>query len=154
MRPKAGDPAPDFRGLTTGGSQLSLADFRGGKLVLYFYPMDFTPGCTAQACSLRDHSSEIRAKDASIVGVSTQDASSHRRFAHTYGLDFPLLADADRSIARAYGAIGGGGLFGVAQAVMGLADRITFVIDEQGTITHVIDNPSCPNHAAQVLALL
>lgn len=154
MRAKAGDPAPDFRGATTEGTEVSLADFRGRKLVLYFYPMDFTPGCTAQACSLRDHSAEIRAKGAEILGVSTQDAASHKRFTQTHRLNFPLLADADRSVARAYGAIGGGGLFGIAQAMMGLADRVTFIIDEQGTIADVIDSPSVMNHAQEVLARL
>ena len=154
MRPRPGDPAPDFRGVTTDGSEISLADFRGSKLVLYFYPMDFTPGCTAQACSLRDHDAEIRAQGARILGVSTQDAASHRRFSETYRLTFPLLADADRAVARAYGAIGGGGIFGIAQAMMGLADRVTFIIDEQGKIAHVIDQPSSTRHAEEVLARL
>ena len=154
MRPALGQPAPDFRGVTTDGSEVGLADFRGTKLVLYFYPMDFTPGCTAQACSLRDHNAEIQAKGAKILGVSTQDAASHKRFTQTHRLNFPLLADADRSVARAYGAIGGGGLFGFAQAMMGLADRVTFIIDEQGKIAHVIDQPSSTRHAQEVLARL
>ena len=154
MRPRPGEPAPDFRGVTTDGTEVGLADFRGTKLVLYFYPMDFTPGCTAQACSLRDHNAEIHAKGARILGVSTQDVASHKRFADTHQLNFPLLADPDRSVARAYGAIGGGGIFGLAQAMMGLADRITFIIDEQGKIAHVIDSPRTMNHAAEVLARL
>jgi len=95
--------------VTTDGNEVGLADFRGTKLVLYFYPMDFTPGCTAQACSLRDHNAEIQAKGAKILGVSTQDAASHKRFASAHHLNFPLLADPDRSVVRAYGAIGGGG---------------------------------------------
>ena len=140
--------------MTTDGTEISLADFRGSKLVLYFYPMDFTPGCTAQACSLRDHDAEIRARGARILGVSTQDSASHQRFTDTYRLTFPLLTDADRSVARAYGAIGGGGLFGIAQAMMGLADRVTFIIDEQGKIAHVIDSPRAMNHAEEVLARL
>ena len=80
MHPKVGDSAPDFRGKTTDGAEMSLADFRGKKLVLYFYPMDFSPACTMQACSLRDHGQEIRAKGAEILGVSTQRAASHQRF--------------------------------------------------------------------------
>ena len=154
MRPAPGQPAPDFRGVTTDGAEVGLADFRGTKLVLYFYPMDFTPGCTAQACSLRDHDAEIRAKGARILGVSTQDVASHKRFASAHRLNFPLLADPDRVVARAYGAIGGGGIFGLAQAMMGLADRVTFIIDEQGKIAHVIDSPRTMNHAAEVLARL
>jgi len=154
LRPKPGEPAPDFRGVTTDGKEVGLADFRGTKLVLYFYPMDFTPGCTAQACSLRDHSAEIHAKGAKVLGVSTQDAASHKRFASAHRLNFPLLADPDRSVARAYGAIGGGGIFGLAQAMMGLADRVTFIIDEQGRIAAVIDSPSVMNHADEVLARL
>jgi len=154
LRPKPGEPAPDFRGVTTDGSEVGLADFRGTKLVLYFYPMDFTPGCTAQACSLRDHDAEIRAKGARTLGVSTQDVASHKRFASTHRLNFPLLADPDRSTARAYGAIGGGGIFGLAQAMMGLADRVTFIIDEQGKIAHVIDSPRAATHAEEVLARL
>jgi len=154
MRPRPGDPAPDFRGVTTDGSEISLADFRGSKLVLYFYPMDFTPGCTAQACSLRDHNAAIQAKGAKILGVSTQDAASHERFSSAHRLNFPLLADPDRKVARAYGAIGGGGIFGLAQAMMGLADRVTFIIDEQGRIAAVIDSPSVMNHADEVLARL
>ena len=154
MRPVPGAPAPDFRGVTTDGNEVGLADFRGTKLVLYFYPMDFTPGCTAQACSLRDHNAEIQARGARILGVSTQDAASHKRFASAHRLNFPLLADPDRSVARAYGAIGGGGIFGLAQAMMGLADRVTFIIDEQGKIAAVIDSPSVMNHADEVLARL
>jgi len=154
LRPAPGQPAPDFRGVTTDGSEVGLADFRGTKLVLYFYPMDFTPGCTAQACSLRDHNAEIQAKGAKILGVSTQDAASHERFSSAHRLNFPLLADPDRKVARAYGAIGGGGIFGLAQAMMGLADRVTFIIDEQGRIVAVIDSPSVMNHADDVLARL
>lgn len=153
MQLKPGDPAPDFSGLTTDGTRVALADFRGRKLVLYFYPMDDTPGCTAQACSLRDHNAEIAAKGAAILGVSTQDQASHDKFTRKHKLNFPLLADTDRSVARAYGAIGGG-LMGMARGLLGIADRITFVIDESGRIAHVIDKPDCPNHAEEVLRLL
>jgi len=153
MRPKAGDPAPDFSGVTTDGSKVQLKDFGGRKLVLYFYPMDDTPGCTAQACSLRDSSAEIRQKGAAILGVSTQDGESHRRFTKKYDLNFPLLADTDRAVARAYGTIGGG-LGGALRGMLGMAERVTFVIDEQGRIAHVIDDVDTKDHARQVLALL
>ena len=152
-RPKPGDPAPDFSALATDGSRVSLGDFRGRKLVLYFYPMDDTPGCTAQACSLRDHDKEIAAADAAILGVSAQGAASHKKFTAKYNLNFPLLADTDRSVARAYGAIGGG-IGGVLRGMLGVAERVTFIIDEKGQIAHVIDSPDTANHAAQVLKLL
>ncbi len=152
-RPKPGDPAPDFSGPTTDGSQVSLKDFRGRKLVLYFYPMDDTPGCTAQACSLRDHNAEIKAKGTAILGVSAQDVASHQKFTAKHGLTFPLLADTDRSVARASGALGGG-VGGALRGMLGLAERVTFVIDGEGRIAHVIDAPDTANHAEQVLKLL
>jgi peroxiredoxin Q/BCP len=152
--PKVGDPAPDFDGVTTGGARVALKDFRGRKLVLYFYPMDDTPGCTKQACSLRDHNKEIAAKGAAILGVSTQDEASHERFTAKYKLNFPLLADAGGKVGRAYGTIGGGGLVAAAKALVGMADRVTFIIDEKGRIAHVIDSPDVANHAEEVLALL
>jgi peroxiredoxin Q/BCP len=152
-RPKPGDPAPDFSGATTDGSEVRLEDFRGKKLVLYFYPMDDTPGCSAQACSLRDHNREIEAKGAAILGVSAQDVASHRKFTAKHKLNFPLLADTDRQVARAYGAIGGG-VGGALRGMLGLAERVTFIIDERGRLAHVIDAPETANHAEQVLKLL
>jgi len=151
---KAGDPAPDFSGATTDGSRIALKDFRGRKLVLYFYPMDDTPGCTKQACSLRDHHAAIAAKGAAILGVSTQGADSHRKFTAKYQLNFPLLADAGGAVGRAYGTIGGGGLLAAAKAIIGMADRVTFIVDENGRIAHVIDRPKVASHAEEVLALL
>jgi peroxiredoxin Q/BCP len=151
---KAGDPAPDFEGTTTVGEKVSLKDFRGRKLVMYFYPMDDTPGCTKQACSLRDHNQEIAAKGAAILGVSTQDETSHQKFTAKYKLNFPLLADKEGKVGRAYGTLGGSGLLAAAKALVGMADRVTFIIDEKGRIAHVIDRPDVSNHAEEVLALL
>ena len=151
---KPGGPAPDFSGSTTDGKHVSLADFRGRKLVLYFYPMDDTPGCTRQACSLRDHSAELAAKGAAVLGVSTQGEESHRKFTRKYNLNFPLLADTDGAVGRAYGTLGGGGLVSKIKAAAGMADRVTFVIDENGRIAHVIDKPNVSSHAEEVLALL
>ena len=148
------DPAPDFSAATTDGKRVSLADFRGRKLVLYFYPRDDTPGCTRQACSLRDHAAELAAKGAAVLGVSTQGEESHRAFTRKYHLNFPLLADTDGAVARAYGTLGGGGLIAKIKAAAGMADRVTFVIDEAGRIAHVIDKPNVSNHAEEVLALL
>jgi peroxiredoxin Q/BCP len=153
-RPLPGDRAPDFAGVTTDGTPVSLKDFRGRKLVLYFYPRDDTPLCTRQACSLRDHNAEIAKRGAAILGVSTQDEASHRRFAAKHRLNFPLLADTDGAVGRAYGTIGGGGLLAAARALAGMAERVTFLIDEKGRIAHVIDRPDAARHAEEVLALL
>lgn len=153
MKLKVGDPAPDFKGRTTDGTEVSLKDFRDRKLVMYFYPMDDTPGCTKQACSLRDHNTEIKAKGAAILGVSTQDEASHQKFTAKYNLNFPLLADKGGEVAKAYGAMGGG-VFGLAKSLAGIADRVTFIIDDEGKIAHIIDSPHTANHAEEVLALL
>ncbi|HEX4782111.1 MAG TPA: peroxiredoxin [Usitatibacter sp.] len=154
MRPSPGDPAPDFQAATTDGTRASLADYRGRKLVLYFYPRDDTPHCTQQACSLRDHSAELAARGAAVLGVSTQGEQSHRAFTSKHRLNFPLLCDGGGKVARAYGVMGGGGLVSKLKAALGLADRVTFVIDEQGRIAHVIDRPNVASHAEEVLALL
>jgi thioredoxin-dependent peroxiredoxin len=151
---KPGDTAPDFTGKLTDGSTVSLKDYRGKKLIMYFYPMDDTPGCTAQACSLRDANKDIAKKGAAILGVSTQDSASHQKFTDKYKLNFPLLADTDRAVGKAYGTIGGGGLMSAAKAIVGMADRVTFVIDEKGKIAHIIDTVDTKNHAEEVLALL
>lgn len=151
---KPGDAAPDFSGKTTDGKRVSLKDYRGRKLVMYFYPMDDTPGCTRQACSLRDHNAEIAAKGAAILGVSTQGEESHRKFTDKHKLNFPLLADTEGAVGRAYGTLGGSGLLSKLKSAAGMADRITFVIDEHGRIAHVIDRPDVAQHAEEVLALL
>lgn len=153
MKLKIGDPAPMFIATITDGSQVKLTDYLGTQLVLYFYPMDDTPGCTQQACSLRDHNQAIQAKGAAILGVSTQDIASHQRFTEKYNINFPLVADTDGAVARAYGAVGGG-LIGAAKSLLGVANRITFIIDESGHIAHIIDKPDCANHAEEVLKLL
>jgi peroxiredoxin Q/BCP len=132
---------------------LRLADFRGRKLVLYFYPMDDTPGCTKQACSLRDSNAEIAAKGAAILGVSAQGPESHQRFTEKFSLNFPLLADTDLAVAKAYG-VAGSGLGGLLRSVVGVSERVTFIIDEKGRISHVIDDPNCPDHGAEVLTVL
>ena len=151
---KPGDPAPDFEGVTTDGKRVVLKDYRGKKLVMYFYPKDDTPGCTKQACSLRDHNKEIAAKGAAILGVSTQGEESHRKFAKKYDLNFPLLADTEGKVGRAYGTLGGDGLVSKLKSAVGMADRVTFVIDEKGRIAHIINRPNVANHAEEVLALL
>lgn len=151
---KPGDPAPDFDGMTTQGKHVSLKDYRGRRLVLYFYPRDDTPGCTRQACSLRDHAAELAAKGAAVLGVSTQGVESHQAFTAKYNLNFPLLADPGGKVGRAYGTLGGGGLISKLKSAAGMADRVTFVIDENGRIAHVIAKPDVASHAEEVLALL
>ena len=151
---KPGDTAPDFHATTTDGKPVSLQDYRGKKLVMYFYPMDDTPGCTKQACSLRDHNAEIKAKGAAILGVSTQGEESHQKFTRKYNLNFPLLADTDGKVGRAYGTLGGPGILSKLKSAAGMAERITFVIDEKGKIAHVIDRPDVANHAEEILYLI
>jgi peroxiredoxin Q/BCP len=153
-RPKPGDPAPPFEGVTTDGRRVRLEDFRGRKLVLYFYPKDDTPGCTRQACSLRDGLGGIAAKGAAVLGVSTQDAASHAAFTRKFSLNFPLLADTDGRVGHAYGTLGGTGLASRLKSALGLADRVTFVIDEEGRIAHVLERPDVGRHAEELLALL
>lgn len=153
MALKSGDKAPSFEARSTDGTLIRLSDYRGKKLVLYFYPMDDTPGCTAQACSLRDFNKEIAAKGAAILGVSAQDEASHQGFSKKYGLNFPLLADTDRAVAKSYEATGSG-LGALARGLIGISDRITYVIDEKGRIAHVLDDPNCPHHGEEVLKLL
>ncbi len=153
MALKTGDRAPDFSAFTTDGSTASLEQFRGRKLVLYFYPMDDTPGCTAQACSLRDGSDRLRAKGVAVLGVSAQDVASHQRFTEKFKLNFPLLADTDRRVADAYGALGSGPLAWWRRR-FGFYKRITYVIDENGRIAHIINRPDTKHHAEEVLQRL
>ena len=148
-----GDTAPEFEAPATDGRLLRSTDFSGRKLVLYFYPMDDTPGCTKQACSLRDSNAQIAAKGAAILGVSAQGTESHQRFTEKFSLNFPLLADTDLTVAKAYG-VAGSGLGGLLRSVVKVSERVTFIIDEQGRISHVIDDPNCPDHGAEVLAAL
>ena len=150
---KPGTTAPPFTAASDNGSSISLADYRGKKVVLYFYPKDDTPGCTAQACSLRDHQGEIGVKGVAILGVSAQGVGSHKKFARKYELNFPLIADPDRAIAKAYDALGAG-VGGLMRGLLGVSARVTYLIDEQGRIAHVIDRPDCANHAEEVLKLL
>ncbi len=154
MSLKPGDPAPDFETTSHDGETIRLADYRGRKLVLYFYPMDGTPACTAQACSLRDFNRDIADAGAAILGVSAQKSSSHEKFIEKYQLNFPLLVDTNQAIAKAYGAAGRTALGSVISRMFGVNSRITFIIDESGRIAHVLDDPNCPNHGEEVLRLL
>ncbi len=143
--------APNFKAKDSQGREVSLSDFRGKWLVLYFYPKDFTPGCTAEACSLRDGYEEIRKLGAEILGVSMDSVESHRKFKQKYNLPFELITDEDGSIAKAFGAYGKKKVFG--KEVEGIL-RKTFIIDPQGNIVHVIDKVDTKHHDRQVLEVL
>lgn len=147
---KAGDKAPDFSGVDQNGTIVSLNDFKGKKLILYFYPKDNTPGCTAEACSLRDANAELSERGFSIVGVSKDSTTSHQKFAAKFTLSFPLIADVDHKIMEDYGVWGEKNFMG--KTVIGTL-RTTFVINENGVIEHVISNVKTKNHGDQILML-
>ena len=150
--PKAGQPAPDFTLPSTLGRDVSLRDFnRKQVVVLYFYPRDDTPGCTTEACSFRDLRSMFNEHGAEILGVSTDSIRSHKKFQDKFGLNFPLLADTDHSVAEAYGVWQRRKFMG--REFMGVA-RTTFVIDRNGVITAVFPNVKVEGHADAVLAAL
>ena len=146
---KAGDPAPKFAGHTQDDQRLGLADFAGKKLALYFYPKDDTPGCTRQACNLRDHRAALAQEGFEVVGVSADSVKSHDRFARKYQLNFPLIADHDRAICQAYGVWGEKKMYG--RTYFGIK-RTTFLIDEAGQILKVIASPKTATHAQEILA--
>ncbi len=148
MSISAGDKAPDFRAKDQNGNPISLADFKGKKLVLYFYPKDDTPGCTAQACNLRDNLPALSAAGYQVIGVSTDDEKSHQKFIAKYNLNFPLIADTDRKVAEAYGVWQEKSMYG--RKYMGMV-RNTFIIDENGVITAVIEKVKTDAHTAQIL---
>ena len=145
---KAGDKAPQFSGVDQHGNAISLADFAGKKLVLYFYPKDDTPGCTKEACNLRDNHDVLLKQGYQVLGVSVDDAASHRKFIEKYNLPFPLLADTDQQVVTAYGVWGEKNMYG--KKFMGIS-RTTFVIDEQGVISEVIKKVNTEDHATQIL---
>lgn len=146
--PEAGAKAPSFSGKTQDGSTVSLGDFKGRKLALYFYPRDNTPGCTKQACNIRDNWSVLGEHDVAVVGVSDDPVEKHAGFADKYDLPFPLIADTERTIMSSYGAYGPKNMYG--RMVKG-TKRTTFLIDENGTIVKVIKRPKTADHAAEIL---
>lgn len=145
---REGDPAPDFTARDQDGKKVSLSDFRGEKVVLYFYPKDDTPGCTKQACSLRDRFSELSDRGIRVLGVSTDDESSHRKFIEKYELPFTLLADTGKELVNQYGVYGEKNLYG--RKYMG-TKRTTFLIDEQGRIVKIFKRVKVAEHAEEVL---
>lgn len=144
---KTGDKAPEFTGTDQEGRTVSLSDFRGRKLILYFYPKDNTSGCTAEACSLRDGYAELRRDGFEIVGVSPDSSKSHSGFAAKHSLPFTLIADTDKTIATAYGVWGLKKFMG--REYMGIL-RTTFVIDGDGIIEKVFDKVNTKDHFRQI----
>lgn len=148
---KPGQPAPDFELESDSGESIRLSDFRGNKVILYFYPKDDTSGCTAEACEFRDRIAVIEDQNAVVLGVSPDGVESHQRFRGKYDLPFTLLADPDHEVAEAYGAWGEKKRYG--RTYEGIL-RTTFLIDEGGKIERVFENVKPKGHGDQVLAAL
>jgi peroxiredoxin Q/BCP len=146
-----GKPAPDFELKTDTGESVKLSDFRGKQVVLYFYPKDDTPGCTTQACGIRDVYSEFQKAGAVVLGVSPDDEKSHVKFKEKYELPFTLLADTDHAVSEEYGVWGEKKYMG--RTYMGV-DRSTFVIDEDGNVKRVMHKVKPDSHADDVLETL
>ena len=146
--PEVGDKAPAFEGVSQSGEKQSLNALKGQKVALYFYPEDFTPGCTAQACSLRDGYKMLQDAGVTVIGVSPDDAEKHQKFVGEYKLPFQLIADPEKNIMETYGAWGEKNMYG--KKVIGVK-RTTFLIDEDGMIVSVIKRPKVKEHAEQIL---
>lgn len=142
-----GAAAPYFEGVNQDGKPISLAGFKGKKLILYFYPKDNTPGCTAESCDLSENYEWLQSRGYAVVGVSADSLSSHKKFIEKYGLKFDLLADVDKKILQDYGAWGEKVNYG--KTYMGII-RTTFVINEQGIIEKIFKKVDTKNHTAQI----
>jgi peroxiredoxin Q/BCP len=143
-----GMPAPPFEGVDQNGNSIRLQDLRGRKVILYFYPKDDTPGCTKEACNLRDNYAALQEAGYTIIGVSADTIESHKKFAEKYNLPFSLLADPEKKIISAYQAWGKKKLYG--KEYEGTL-RITYIIDEDGIISRIIKNVKPEQHASQIL---
>ena len=147
MLPEIGKKAPNFSALDENEKTVSLSDFAGKKLLLYFYPKDDTPGCTAEACSLRDNYQDLLDKGYAVLGVSPDEPKKHIKFIAKYNLPFSLLADTDQAVCNAYGVWVEKSMYG--RKYMGVA-RTTFIIDENGILTEIIEKVDTKNHASQI----
>jgi peroxiredoxin Q/BCP len=140
--PKVGDKAPEFSAQDQDGKTVKLSDYAGKQSVLlYFYPKDNTPGCTKEACGFRDRLDDLKKKGVAVLGVSRDDAASHKKFIADHSLTFPLLADTDGKVTDAYGA---------TMAGRPMSRRVSFLIDKSGKIVHVTDTPSADKHLAEM----
>ena len=149
MALNVGDKAPDFKVMNQDGDPVSLADFSGKKLVLFFYPRDNTPTCTKEACNLRDNYAELQSQGYEVLGISTDSEKSHQKFIGKHELPYALLADTDQSMHQAYGTWVEKNMYG--KKYMGTA-RTTFIVDEKGIITNIISKVKATEHTAQILS--
>ena len=149
--PKEGEKAPVFTAKDQNGKTVSLSDFLGKNIILYFYPKDDTPGCTAEACSFRDNYQSMLGRGYEVIGVSTDDEKSHKKFEKKFSLPFTLIADTDKSIVEAYGLWVEKNMYG--KKYMGTA-RTTFIINAEGVIDKIIDKVDTKNSSQQVIDLL
>ncbi|MFT4738071.1 MAG: peroxiredoxin Q/BCP [Cyclobacteriaceae bacterium] len=145
---KAGDKAPNFLAKDQDGNDITLAQYKGKKVVLYFYPKDATPGCTAQACNLRDNYEALQSQGYVVLGVSQDTEKSHKKFIEKQSLPFPLIADADHIVHNLYGTWAEKQMYG--KPYMGTL-RSTFVIDEEGNLSEVIEKVKTKEHTAQIM---
>ena len=143
-----GKNAPQFKGINQNGKLMTLNDFKGQKLALYFYPKDMTPGCTSQACNLTDNYQLLAQHNIKVLGVSADDQNRHTKFIQKYNIPFDLLADTDTAISQAYGVWQLKKFMG--KEFMGIV-RTTFLINEKGVIEHVITKPKVKEHAQQII---
>jgi peroxiredoxin Q/BCP len=146
-----GQKAPDFTVLNDQGEKVKLSDLKGKKIVLYFYPKDDTPGCTKEACAFRDGIAQIKKKGAVVLGVSADSVESHQKFKKKFDLNFPLLADTDKKLVEGYGVWKEKSMYG--KKYMGI-ERTTFVIDEEGKISHIFPKVKVDEHYEEVLKAL
>ena len=147
---KEGQKAPVFEGIDQDNNKIKLTDFFGKKVVLYFYPKDNTPGCTAEACNLRDNYDDLMKNGYKVIGISPDNEKSHKGFAGKYSLPFPLIADTEKKILSLYGAWGEKKMYG--KTVTGVL-RTTFIIDEKGIIEKIISKVDTVNHTGQIFKL-
>jgi peroxiredoxin Q/BCP len=148
---KVGDKGPDFTSTDENGKKVSLKDFRGKKVVLYFYPKDNTTGCTKEACDFRDNFARVKKAGAVVLGVSADSEKSHTNFKEKYDLPFTLLSDTEKEIIKAYGVWGEKSMYG--RKYMGIF-RTTYIIDEKGKISHIFEKVKVAGHVDEVLKAL
>ncbi|MBK9317107.1 MAG: thioredoxin-dependent thiol peroxidase [Acidobacteria bacterium] len=148
---KVGSKAPAFSLKNAEGKTVKLSDFKGKKVVIYFYPKDMTPGCTIEACAFRDDYTKLKKRGVEVLGVSADDEKSHRKFTEKYSLPFPLLSDPDHTMIEKYGAWGEKSMYG--KKYMGII-RMTYIIDENGKVAHVFPKVKPDTHSQEVIGIV